>query len=85
MTETSLDRSTDQQENTVSNPHGTPIWYEYLAQDVDRAGAFYAEVAGWQVKSSGMPGIDYRILSTSRDAAVVPIRRRPRVRLLSCA
>jgi uncharacterized protein len=70
MTETSLDRSTDQQENTVSNPHGTPIWYEYLAQDVDRAGAFYAEVAGWQVKSSGMPGIDYRILSTPRDAAV---------------
>lgn len=54
----------------MSNPHGTPIWYEYLALDADRAGAFYAEVAGWQIGSSGMPGIDYRILSTSRGAAI---------------
>ena len=54
----------------MSNPHGTPIWYEYLAEDADRATAFYAEVAGWQATSSGMPGVDYRILSTVRGAAI---------------
>ncbi len=54
----------------MSNPHGTPIWYEYLAQDADRAEAFYTEVVGWQIKSSGLPGMDYRILSSPRGDAV---------------
>jgi predicted enzyme related to lactoylglutathione lyase len=47
----------------LANPHGTPIWYEYLARDADEAQAFYAEVNGWRVDASGMPGLDYRILT----------------------
>ena len=47
----------------MANPHGTPIWYEYLASDADQAQVFYAEVNGWRVDASGMPGMDYRILT----------------------
>jgi predicted enzyme related to lactoylglutathione lyase len=54
----------------VANPHGTPIWYEYLAQDVDRAQSFFTDVIGWQVTDSGMPGMDYRILTASDGAAI---------------
>lgn len=47
----------------MTNPHGTPIWYELLAKDADAAQAFYAEVVGWTISSSGMvEGLDYRIL-----------------------
>ena len=52
------------------NPHGTPIWYEYLAQDIDRAERFFTGVIGWQVTNSGTPGIDYRILSAPDGAAI---------------
>jgi predicted enzyme related to lactoylglutathione lyase len=47
----------------LANPHGTPIWYEYLARDADQAQAFYVEVNGCRVDGSGMPGLDYRILT----------------------
>lgn len=49
----------------MANPHGTPIWYEYLARDADEAQAFYVEVNGWSVEASGMPGLDYRLLTAS--------------------
>jgi uncharacterized protein len=38
----------------MSNPHGTPIWYELITADPDAAGAFYAQVIGWQ--DGGCPG-----------------------------
>lgn len=52
------------------NPHGTPVWYEYLVPDIDRAERFFSGVIGWQVTSSGTPGIDYRILSAPDGAAI---------------
>jgi predicted enzyme related to lactoylglutathione lyase len=47
----------------MRNPHGTPIWYEYQAQDADVAQRFYAAVLGWSVASPPDGGMDYRILS----------------------
>ncbi len=47
----------------MANPHGTPIWYEYLGRDIATAQAFYAEVVGWRIVPSGMPGMDYRLLT----------------------
>jgi predicted enzyme related to lactoylglutathione lyase len=41
---------------------GDFIWYELLARDIDAAAAFYADVVGWSVRDSGMPGMDYRLL-----------------------
>ncbi|MDV3459259.1 VOC family protein [Sphingomonas sp. HF-S4] len=32
----------------MTNPHGTPIWYELITGDPDAAGVFYAKVIGWQ-------------------------------------
>jgi len=45
------------------NAHGSFVWYELVTGDVDGAQAFYADVVGWSVAPSGMPGIDYRIAS----------------------
>ena len=47
----------------MANPNGTPIWYELMTTDADAAQAFYADVVGWSIADSGMPGIDYRILT----------------------
>lgn len=54
----------------MANPHGTPIWYEYLAPDIDQAEHFFTGVIGWQVTNSDTPGIDYRILSAPDGAAI---------------
>lgn len=42
---------------------GTFIWYEFMSGDPAAAAAFYGKVAGWQAKDSGMPGVEYTILS----------------------
>jgi predicted enzyme related to lactoylglutathione lyase len=42
---------------------GTFVWYELMTSDLDAAGKFYAEVAGWSVRDSGMPGTKYMILN----------------------
>lgn len=39
------------------------VWYEYLAEDLEAAAAFYAKVVGWKACDSGMPGPAYTILS----------------------
>jgi predicted enzyme related to lactoylglutathione lyase len=44
------------------------IWYELLTSDLDPALAFYGTVIGWTAQDSGMPGLDYRILSTQSGA-----------------
>ena len=31
----------------MSNPHGTPIWYELITADPAKAQAFYETVVGW--------------------------------------
>ncbi len=38
------------------------IWYELLSADADAASVFYAEVVGWNIQDSGMPGGAYSIL-----------------------
>lgn len=41
---------------------GDFVWYEYAANDLDAAAAFYEAVSGaWDIVSSGLPGMDYRI------------------------
>jgi uncharacterized protein len=40
------------------------IWYELLTSELDAGLAFYGDVIGWTAQESGMPGLDYRILST---------------------
>lgn len=45
------------------NQPGQFIWYELLTSDLDPALAFYGEVIGWASQGSGMPGMDYRILT----------------------
>jgi uncharacterized protein len=56
----------------MENQHGDFIWYELLAHDADAAGDFYGKVIGWTGKSSGQPGMDYRLFfagdaSSSKD------------------
>jgi predicted enzyme related to lactoylglutathione lyase len=46
----------------MSNPPGEFIWYELMTTDSDAAERFYASILGWNVRPSGMPGMDYRLL-----------------------
>jgi predicted enzyme related to lactoylglutathione lyase len=39
------------------------VWYELITTDQDAAEAFYADVAGWSLADSGMPGMRYTIIS----------------------
>lgn len=43
--------------------HGPFIWYEYASNDTAAAGDFYGHVIPWTVSDSGMPGMDYTLLS----------------------
>ena len=45
------------------NPHGSFIWYELITTDPDAAADFYGKVVGWQTRSAGQPGMDYRLFS----------------------
>lgn len=45
----------------MTNRHGEFIWYELMTADADAAQAFYSAVIGWDIASSGQPGMDYRI------------------------
>ncbi|HVF93806.1 MAG TPA: VOC family protein [Sphingomonas sp.] len=48
----------------MSNPHGTPIWYELLTPDVAASKAFYDDVIGWTISGrSDQPGMDYRMIA----------------------
>jgi uncharacterized protein len=37
------------------------IWYELCTNDMNKAVTFYKKVVGWDVRDSGMPGIQYMI------------------------
>jgi hypothetical protein len=43
---------------------GTFCWNELVTRDLDRAKEFYAELIGWQVVDSGMPGMRYNMLKS---------------------
>lgn len=47
----------------MADNHGPFIWYEYASADTDRAQAFYGHVVPWTIGDSGMPGLQYTILS----------------------
>ncbi|UYY58125.1 VOC family protein [Sphingomonas sp. S2-65] len=65
----------------MSNPHGTPIWYELITGDPDAAQAFYTQVVGWSVSSFGGTTIDgpgdYRILSAADGQGIGGLMRTP--------
>jgi predicted enzyme related to lactoylglutathione lyase len=42
---------------------GKFVWYEWMGEDVKAAITFYGHVVGWNAKDSGMPGMDYTIVS----------------------
>ncbi|MEY2655713.1 MAG: hypothetical protein RLZZ524_2741 [Pseudomonadota bacterium] len=48
----------------MSNPHGTPIWYELMTRDPGAAQRFYEAVAGWRFGEPPPPGsaMDYRMI-----------------------
>jgi uncharacterized protein len=45
------------------SPVGKFVWYEWMGEDVKAAATFYSHVVGWNAKDSGMPGMDYTIVS----------------------
>jgi predicted enzyme related to lactoylglutathione lyase len=49
----------DGKEGTMSQ--GEFVWYELCTTDPAAAGDFYAKVVGWEIKPSGMAGIDYSL------------------------
>lgn len=46
----------------MTNPHGTPIWYELLSDDADASRDFYQAVIGWTVHPADLGGMDYRMI-----------------------
>jgi uncharacterized protein len=39
------------------------VWYDLMTPDVAAASKFYENVVGWSVADSGMPGMDYAMIS----------------------
>ncbi len=37
------------------------VWYELATNDLDEAVKFYGKVVGWEIRDSGMPGMQYMI------------------------
>ncbi|WAJ29749.1 VOC family protein [Antarcticirhabdus aurantiaca] len=61
----------------MTNAHGTPVWYELVAEDADEAERFYGTVLGWRF--SRPPGgleRDYRVAEAS-GTGVAGIMKRP--------
>ena len=48
----------------MTNPHGTPIWYELLTADPDASKRFYDEVIGWTIEAEPSGDMDYRMIDT---------------------
>jgi predicted enzyme related to lactoylglutathione lyase len=66
----------------MTNPQGTPVWYELLTTDIDAAQSFYATVIGWNVAPSttdvggdGPP--DYRIATAPDGDTIAGMMRLP--------
>lgn len=57
----------------MTNPHGTPIWYELQSADPLASKAFYDHVIGWSIAEPN-PDMDYRMIETG-DGAVGGVMR----------
>lgn len=51
----------------MSNPHGTPLWYELMTRDPAAAQRFYEAVIGWRFGEPPPPGsaMDYRMIGAA--------------------
>ena len=54
---------------------GTFVWYELMTTDAAAACGFYAQMLGWTHAPSGMPGMDYTLVSAGphQVAGVMPL------------
>jgi len=60
----------------MTNPHGTPIWYELLSADPVASKAFYDHVIGWTIDTTPpMPDMDYRMINTADGGQVGGVMR----------
>jgi len=50
----------------MSDAHGRFCWYELMTTDTAAAMQFYANVVGWSMQDSGMPGMDYTLLNSGQ-------------------
>ena len=62
----------------MTNPQGTPIWYELMTPDVAAAKAFYGAIAGWSFSEFPAPegGMQYTIGSAG-DTGVIGMTTGP--------
>ena len=62
----------------MSNPNGTPIWFELSTDDPDRSQDFYAHTIGWKISaSSSLEHGGYRIGNTPDDLGVAGLMKPP--------
>ncbi|QNA86261.1 VOC family protein [Sphingomonas sp. So64.6b] len=52
----------------MTNPEGTPIWYELMTADPDASKKFYDTVIGWTVGDAPPDGQDYRMINVSAES-----------------
>jgi uncharacterized protein len=64
----------------MSNPHGTPIWYELMTSDAGAAQQFYTQVIGWSAAAyplpNGAPG-EYMVFSAPDGEGVAGMMKNP--------
>ncbi len=41
------------------------VWYDLMTPDMAASSAFYSHVVGWTIRDSGMPGMNYALLSAN--------------------
>ena len=49
----------------MTNPVGSPIWYELMTTDPDGAKSFYDAVIGWTIEAQPAGEMDYRMITRS--------------------
>jgi uncharacterized protein len=48
----------------MATREGKFVWYDLMTSDMKAAAAFYAKVIGWTIADSGMPGMEYSIITS---------------------
>jgi predicted enzyme related to lactoylglutathione lyase len=59
----------------MTNPHGTPIWYELVTPDPDASKTFYDAVLPWSVGEKPEGAMDYRMIDTGEGGLVGGVMR----------